>query len=307
MRQGAGMPAPAPLPEPFREGAWSVDEARWAGVPRQRLRRRDLFRVHHGMRATREGVGALTAYLPLLRPGDRVSHTTAAELYGTPLPLVRQGQLHVTAGPGLTRPRRPGIRGASDDGRGSATVGGVPVSTPEECFLELAGMLGRDDLVAAGDFLVLDPRFPEPGRPWTTLERLESAAAEPGRRHVRAARAALALVRPGVESRQETRLRLLLTDAGLPEPACGYPVHGVDGRVIGVFDQAWPRHRVLGEYDGDQHRISTIQYEKDIRRFDAAAEAGWTVIRVRARGLGDGSRETVARFRRALRDGSRRP
>ncbi len=108
-------------------------------------------------------------------------------------------------------------------------------------------------------------------------------------------------MRVGVESPRETRLRLLLMRANLPEPVCGYDLRDRGGKRIGWFDLAWPDHRVLGEYDGDQHRISTEQYEKDVRRFDLAADEGWRTIRVRAAGLRrEGRRDTVARFARVL-------
>lgn len=98
----------------------------------------------------------------------------------------------------------------------------------------------------------------------------------------------------------ETRLRLLLQDAGIPEPRCGFELRTRRGRRIGWFDLAWPDRRVIAEYDGDQHRTSTEQYERDIRRFDEAADEGWRVIRVRRAGILRRPSDTVARVRRAL-------
>lgn len=93
----------------------------------------------------------------------------------------------------------------------------------------------------------------------------------------------------------ETALRLILADAGLPEPECGYPLSG-----IGWLDLAWPEYRVLAEYDGDQHRTSTGQYERDILRFDLAADLDWRVIRVRKRGVLVDPDATVRRVTAAL-------
>jgi very-short-patch-repair endonuclease len=73
-----------------------------------------------------------------------------------------------------------------------------------------------------------------------------------------------------------------------------------EGREIGYFDLVWPELRIIVEYDGDQHRTSAYQYDRDIRRFDRASEAGYRVIRVRARGLGADLDETIARLRRAF-------
>ncbi|MCU1440887.1 MAG: hypothetical protein JWP85_1884 [Rhodoglobus sp.] len=98
----------------------------------------------------------------------------------------------------------------------------------------------------------------------------------------------------------ETRLRILLEDAGLPRPECGFELLDDCGRAIGWFDLAWPDFRVIAEYDGDQHRTSTRQYERDISRFDAAADADWRVIRVRGSGILVSPDTTVDRVRRAL-------
>ena len=118
-----------------------------------------------------------------------------------------------------------------------------------------------------------------------------------------AARRALALVRGGVESPKETELRLLALSAGFPEPTCGYQLLWPSGREIGWFDLAWPEWHVIAEYDGDQHRRSTRQYDRDISRFDNAAEADWRVVRVRSAGLEAHRDETVARLARALKRG----
>jgi very-short-patch-repair endonuclease len=96
----------------------------------------------------------------------------------------------------------------------------------------------------------------------------------------------------------ETRLRLLARDAGLPEPTLQFEL--VDGRRrIGWFDLAWPDRRLIAEYDGDQHRTSARQYDRDIERFDAAHDLGWHVVRVRAPGLIARSSDTRDRLRRA--------
>lgn len=163
-------------------------------------------------------------------------------------------------------------------------------------------MLPLAALVAIGDHLVLDPRVLDPHdeRPHIRLDELRRAVADATGRGIRTARAAAALVRDGVESPRETDLRLLVYELGLPEPVCGYLVHDREGREIGYFDLVWPERRIIVEYDGDQHRTSTHQYDRDIRRFDRATEAGYRVIRVRARGLGVDREETIARLRRAF-------
>ena len=200
-------------------------------------------------------------------------------------------------------PRVRGIVGHEADGRAITTLNRLPVSTPDEVFVSLAGILPLRDLVAVGDFLVLDPRRFESGRPWATIEQISDAVSEVGRRGIRQARNAADLIRPGVESPKETDLRLELHWAGLPPPICGYEVFSRAGQWIGWFDLAWPEFGVLGEYDGDQHRTSTRQYDRDLRRVDAVQDDGWKHLRVRSSGLGTGAPATIDRFRNALRAG----
>ncbi|MFT4028245.1 MAG: DUF559 domain-containing protein [Protaetiibacter sp.] len=300
------MPRRTPL-DPALGEAFRVRDALESGHSASRLRGPDLLRPHRGvrMRAAQPEehplVAAARAYAPLLRPGDRFSGLTAAALWGAPLPS--DGfPLDVTAGPGLTRPRRSGVVGHEGPAAVPISRAGLPASPPARTFLECAGELELPDLVAVGDHLVLDPHVLDPHdlRPYLRLDELRAFLAAARGRQVRAARAAAALVREGVESRRETQLRLLVHEAGLPEPVCGMLVHDADGRPIGYFDLVWPRERVIAEYDGDQHRTSTYQYDRDIRRYDRATEAGYRVIRVRARGLGPDRAETLERIRRAL-------
>lgn len=284
-----------------------MSEALASGHSASRLRGADLSRPHRGVRVTALGadehplIASARGYAPLLRPGDRFSGSTAAALWGAPLPH-DDAALQVTAGPGLTRPRRARVVGHEGTPARVALRMGLPVSDPARTFLECAQELALADLVAIGDHLVLDPRVLDPHdiRPHLGLADLRREVADASGRGVRLARAAAALVRDGVESRRETLLRLLVLDAGLPEPECGVLVRDRAGREIGWFDLVWPERRVIAEYDGDQHRTSTYQYDRDIRRFDRASEAGYRVVRVRARGLGPDRAETVDRIRRAL-------
>ncbi len=261
----------------------------------------ERFRTEIAQFTAHSGVRNLQDAVERLRAGDRLGYATAAAWLGIPLPRDVGDRIHVVSATGLSQIRARGVVGHRDDGADVRTVRGIPVSSPPRLFLELARVLRPNDLVAAGDHLIHVPRFAEPGRPWTTVEELAAFAARGGdRKGSPAARHAIRFVRPGVESPQETRLRLLLLRAGLPEPICGYELRGPLGR-IGWFDLAWPELRVLGEYDGDQHRTDPRQYERDIRRFDRAADEDWRVLRVRAAGLRpDGEADTIRRFSRFL-------
>lgn len=242
------------------------------------------------------------AFLDWIRPGERFSHVSAARIWGMPLPSRTDDRVYVVSPPSSDRIRR---RGVEHHRRGGdvATVGGIPVSSPIDAFIELGMLLEHEDLVAVGDWMVLNPRFRRPGdpRPCVTTDSLRSVLESRRSWGVREARRAALRVREGVESRQETRLRLLLEDAGHEPPVCGMLVHDRYGAEIGYFDMVWPEARVIVEYDGDQHRTDTAQYEKDILRFDRATAAGWRVVRVRKAGLSTVGRAlTLARVREAF-------
>ncbi len=104
-------------------------------------------------------------------------------------------------------------------------------------------------------------------------------------------------MRPGTDSAPETRLRLLLLEAGCPEPE----VNGIVPTSRGAFhgDLVFRDQRVIVEYDGEQHRTDDRQYSIDGDRLDAIMAAGWRVIRVDKR-LIRRREELVARILIAL-------
>jgi very-short-patch-repair endonuclease len=100
-----------------------------------------------------------------------------------------------------------------------------------------------------------------------------------GARGLRRLKAALPLVDAGAMSPKETWLRLLLRDAGLPEPSLQIPLVRRQ-RLIAVFDLGWDEYKVAAEYDGDYHRSDRGRFVKDIDKLSMAEEQGWLVIRV---------------------------
>lgn len=83
------------------------------------------------------------------------------------------------------------------------------------------------------------------------------------------------LARPGAESPQETRTRLCLVLAGLPEPGLQIVVR--DG---GRFDMGYDDYGLLIEYEGDQHRSDKRQWSSDILREERARQLGSCVLRI---------------------------
>ena len=151
-----------------------------------------------------------------------------------------------------------------------SVVDGFPVTGKAQTFLDLAPVLGLVELVVLGDSLSLrDAGLPE---------LLRRRAGEAGGRGVVAARRAAALVRVGAESAQETRTRLLMVLAGLPEPVLQHPM--VErGRVVHRLDMALVEQFLAIEYDGDHH-LSRGQRERDILRRAKWEGLGWRFIDV---------------------------
>ncbi len=234
-----------------------------------------------------------------MRPDDVFSHVTAAVLHGLPVPgrLARRTAIDVAAvQPGAA----PDVRGVIGHRlRGAPPVvslHGLPVADPIEAWCQLAGTLEVPDLVAIVDHMLNLCDDPDALR-----QRIESAIGVPGRYRTAPLRKALRLARVGARSPQESRLRVHLVLGGLPEPAINAEVKDRFGRVLGHGDVVWEDERVVGEYEGRQHRVDDDQWAYDIRRYEAFGEAGWTVVRVLADELQRSRRALlIQRFARAL-------
>jgi hypothetical protein len=256
-----------------------------------RLLSSDLARPFHGVRIAGGAATSLVeqchAYARRMRDIEFFSHLTAAEVWGVPLALEWRigAELHVATIGSRRAAKGRGVVGHQifDERLMIAARYGLRVSDAATTWCHLASSLSDDDLIAAGDHLVLTPVRQNAGdpRPYCTLEELtERVAAYRGRGSIRARRA-VTQVRDGAESRRESLLRLRLIAAGLPEPELGVDVFDFSGVWIARVDMIYPRWKVIVEYDGDQHRTSTAQYERDIHRLDALHDAGNRVVRIR--------------------------
>lgn len=115
----------------------------------------------------------------------------------------------------------------------------------------------------------------------TAAEISDVARAHPGARGIRLLTRALGVYDAGAQSPRETWLRLLVIDAGFPQPQTQIPVV-VAGRVKYYLDMGWRELRVALEYEGDHHRTDRVQFARDIARLDELIALGWTIIRVAA-------------------------
>lgn len=232
------------------------------------------------------------AALKLCVEGSFVSHFTAAELWSGVVP--QHPLTHVTARPG-SRPERRGIKChvARGDERTTA-FRGLLLTTPEQTFVDLARHLSLVELVVLGDSLVRKHR--------TTPDLLAEAAGRFRGRAARLARRAAALVREGVDSAMESRLRMLLVLAGLPDPCVNFTMRDDDGAVTMRFDLSYPKLKLIIEYDGRQHARDGVQWGRDIARREALDRLGWRLIVVRSEDLYDRPDQTLQRVVEALHD-----
>jgi hypothetical protein len=170
---------------------------------------------------------------------------------------------------------------------------GLPVSTPEQTFLDLAAVgLGLIDLVVVADGMI------KAGH--TSPERLIEVAAQWNGRGCRVARRAASLARRDVDSPQETRLRLLLVLAGLPEPRVNLILRGRDGSWRRRYDLAYEHLRLIIEYDGRKHAEDSSQWITDIFRREELDHMRWRLIIVTSEGIYQEPLRTLERVRDAL-------
>lgn len=213
---------------------------------------------------------------------------TAALLWGCPLPLALQNDLriHLATTAGGSRPVRKGIAGhkmmlrSTDVGK----LDGVPVTSAARTWLDLASILGLEDLVVAADhFICSQARSFGPRKEALCLlnDLHDQVLANPGARGIRTARRALELCRVGSDSAPETRLRLAIGRLALPEPVLSYVVLDATGGEVAWPDIAFPVFKVAVNYDG-RHHLQERQRESDIRRDESLAAIGWTSVTVTA-------------------------
>jgi hypothetical protein len=213
-------------------------------------------------------------------------------------------RVHVSRRPGFSMPRRLNVVGHLLTFLPGELVeyDGVRLTSPARTWLDLASMAGVDELVIAGDSLVCShgPEFPSSREPQCTVADLRGMVANhPGARGVRAARAALELIRVGADSQPETVMRLALVRAGLPEPELNHVLWGARGVPVLWPDAAYVKWRISIQYDGAGHGGSG-QYLRDIRRESVTREYGWLEVRVSKDDLAADRPAVVRKVRAAL-------
>jgi very-short-patch-repair endonuclease len=220
------------------------------------------------------------------------SHASAARFYDVPLPTIPDEHVSVLE---PTHRRRP--RGIVCHLQPAAEVRlrhGVRVSTPAQLFVELASILSLVDLVVAGDFLVKNKHL--------TCKALAAHCAASTSPGAVAARRAASYVRDRVDSPMESRLRMLIVLAGLPEPKVNITITDVLGQPVRRYDLSWPEIKVIVEYDGRHHIEREEQWEADLQRREDIDSEEWRLLVVVSSGIYKHPGRTIDRIWRLLRD-----
>lgn len=323
------MPRPPPPLPDMLTGAFRTCDALAAGVSSGRLGASDLVTPFRGVKQVAGSASADDAITALYSLDEEASRAiwcrvrahalvlpahafytghTALALHGFELLHARaamEDDLHV----GVIAPhravRRPGIR--SDQVRSAlahvSEVEGVPVATPATAWAMLARAASVRDLVKIGDALVRIPRDRYGRRPdlqRVTVGQLQAAVDAGPRRGIERLRRALGRISEHSMSMLETDWRENLVGAGLPEPELDVEIRDGRGILLGVADGAFRMHRVAVEVEGDHHRVSRIQWARDIEKHAAYTAAGWHPLRLTSQHIRSSPGLDVAMLRQVL-------
>jgi hypothetical protein len=240
----------------------------------------ELVRVTHGLWRPAEDVADLpnrcAAILSALPADAVIAGRAAAALHGLWLPPF-DGRIDVVLTRRGAAPRswshseRAEIRSrrraiAPDE---LCIVQGVPTLSAERCWIDLAEELSLPDLVACGDSVL---RGADPGLP---LEEMIRRAR--GRRGVRHARTALALLNPRSRSRPESHLRVAMVTGGLPTPEVNLAIYDSHGGWLAEPDLHYKIPRLALEYQGAGHAEVT-RMRSDITRGIDVVDNDWLSV-----------------------------
>lgn len=295
----------SPLPPHLGE-SFSCADALQAGVTRRRLRAKDHEAPFHGARLRRDPAPPLPqrddeplardraqrtrvlrlarAFREVMQPHAFLAGRTAAVVYGAPIEHTDELEVAVLAP--ARAPRRRGIRGMKV-APALAKVReheGLRVSSPASTWAMLAADLSVRELVVLGDAFVRVPRDGSgrrlPKEQLATIAQLQRAIEAGPRRGIHRLREAIGLIRVGSASPLESEFRIDSLAAGLPEPELDVEIRDARGRLLGISEIAYPSYRTVVEIEGDHHRTSRAQWNRDIDKYAAYAHEGLEVVRL---------------------------
>lgn len=265
-----------------------------AGLTWSVLRRSEFKRIYRGVWVRRmaiDGDTHIRAALALHEGAAIASHFSAGRLHGMPLPEHRFE--HVMVFHPRDRRYRPEIKShAARRRRRVVRIRGIPASDIYATFVDLAGCLSLVDLVVVGDWMTRHAGI--------APDHLVRACKLSREHHAGAAARAAAYVRAGVDSPMETRLRMLIVLAGLPEPEVNHIVYRADGSWRCRYDLWYRTVGLIVEYDGRQHAQDPRQWNRDLTRREELDDEQLKILVVTAEGIYQEPLQTLTRIRRNL-------
>lgn len=242
------MPPQLPL------GSFLVADAEALGLTRRQLSRDGIFTPSRGIRLPMASTGSVTEHIRAysrIDPGCVLTHSTSARICGICLPvwLEQDWRIHIARPAHGCKPRRRNVVGHQLSFRPGEVISfdGVRLTSPARTWLDLAAVLNPNELVTAGDSVVVSHGrdFPAPRQPLATVADLRRIVGQhPGMRGVKNARLALNLIRVGADSAPESLMRLALVEAGLPEPTLNVVLRNGMGHPVVWPDAAYPEYRL---------------------------------------------------------------
>jgi hypothetical protein len=301
------MAVRTPLPDDLPASGFAVGDALALGVSTSRLRGADLNRPFWGVRSVGgtsfDLIARATAYLSSRSTPAVLSHISAAQLWGIPLPSKWQhdDRLHVSVPPDMRAPRGAGVAGhhlrlhPSDVELRS----GIRLTSQSRTLCDLASVFGEEDLLAAADYLLWWRRTDDDrvGR----VEIAQAISRHPTSRGMRKLRAIELQASDRSDSPPESKIRFRIVRAGLPQPDVNLELFDSRGQFLAMPDLSFARYKVALDYEGDHHRTDPEQWEKDIHRVPRLQDAHWHHTRISRSDLRD-STDFLARLARNLRE-----
>ena len=236
-------------------------------------------------------LGRLAAAVYASGSGASAWRRSAAALYEL---RAHEGRPEVIARPGTRKHDGIQISRAAIQRDEISVVRGIRVTTASRTLLDLGQVLddsGVDRAVRQAEFLGLFD-LDQVSRLLDRYPRRSGTA--------RLRRVIRSWVDSQVRTRSEMeeRFRALVVDANLPTPELNGTV--ALGTLTIEADVVWRDAKLIVELDGRQAHLTASAFEADRERDRAAALAGWLVIRITWRQLGDQPRRVVADIRRLL-------
>jgi hypothetical protein len=169
--------------------------------------------------------------------------------------------VHQTSRPDLIHPRRRA---------------GVPVVGPQRLAVDLASVVGPDQLAAVVDQLVRR-RLASVGDLVAALVA-HAVSGRPGVTALRAVLVDLAGQERVPDSDWNRTVARRLVAAGLPAPTLEHEVRDAGGRFVARLDLAWPEAMTAVELDGEGTHLDRVAFQADRTKRNRLQLLGWRVL-----------------------------